>query len=399
MHMAKRQPVLLCSRCEAPFRSQAAFCEECGGPSPWATHEERVAWEVRQWRKSRAGEPERGGQMMLVRTDQGYVPAPVETHYVWDQPLHPEREQDQELATNGHAVNGNGSNGHPTNGHAAAHADSPPVVETGRPVVEPPTPPIVEPPAPPIATAPERSPTPLLIPSSSGDDTVSVSKKAVAVAIAIVLGLPLGGKALDLAKSEPEAAVRKPAAAAPGAPAPIAATRSGFVQISGDAVRYAVLIRNPNKGLSARSVGVSIALLDGRGRLIGSDVERLAGVPAASTIAVAGTADADGRVARLAVRLSLDGFVKDAVRPFTVRSVALSRSGRDLVVRAAVSATRATRGARVVAVHLDAKGGIVGGDVAYVDVPRAPRSVTASVRTSGAAALVRKVQIYVISPR
>ncbi|MFY9586587.1 MAG: hypothetical protein WAT66_03925, partial [Actinomycetota bacterium] len=196
----------------------------------------------------------------------------------------------------------------------------------------------------------------------------------------------------------PEAS-RRPAAAKAGAPAAIAAARSGFLQVSGDAVRYAVLIRNPNRSHAARNVSVSVSLFDAKGRLIGTDVERLPVVFAATTAAVAGTTDVDGRVARLAVRLSSDGFVEVAGTPFAVRSVRLSRNGPDLVVQATLSGGQAVKGARVVAVHLDARGAIVGGDVAYVDIPRSPRSVAAVITTSGAAALVHRVQLYVLAPR
>ncbi len=420
--MAKRQTLLLCSRCEAPFRAQTAFCAECGGPTPWATHEERVAWEVRQWRASRAREPERGAPMMLVRTDEGFQPAPVDprTQYVWDQPLHPEREQ-QETPANGHAANGNGSNGKGSHGHAtpapvAPAAEAPREAPSGEPPVAPPTPPVAPPVAPLVASVPEPAPEPVPLPDvgqppaqtkvptpppveAPRGETVSISKKAVAVAIALAVGLPLGGKALNLAGSEQEAS-RKPGTAAKArAPAALAAARSGYVQLSGDAVRYALLIRNPNRALSAHNVTVSVSLFDAKGRFVGTDVERLPVVFAASTAAIAGTTGVDGRVARLSVRLSSDGFVETRGKPFTVRSVALSRSGRDLVVRAALTAAHATRGARVVAVHLDARGAIVGGDVAYVDIPRSPRSVTAAIRTAGAGARVRRVQVYVLAPR
>jgi hypothetical protein len=49
-----RARVLLCSSCGAggiaPDRS---FCGRCGHPTPWASHEERIAWEVREWRRAR----------------------------------------------------------------------------------------------------------------------------------------------------------------------------------------------------------------------------------------------------------------------------------------------------------------------------------------------------------
>ena len=414
--MAKRQAVPLCSRCDAPFRSQTAFCAECGGPSPWATHDDRVAWEVRQWRASRAREGEHATPMMLVRTDEGFQPAPMDprTQYVWDQPLHPEREEQHAPATG--RGNGNGSNGNRT----GVEAKPIPYAGVTTPAPPPQTAPVLEPapeagpalvPGPLPSPRQMPAPTPVSQPAPAAvaappsadtveahEDQVSVSKKAVAVAIALVLGLPLGGKALNLVGSEPEAS-RRPAAAKAGAPVAIAAARSGFLQVSGDAVRYAVLIRNPNRSHAARNVSVSVSLFDAKGRLIGSDVERLPVVFAGTTGAVAGTTGVDGRVARLAVRLSSDGFVEAAGRPFAVRSVRLSRNGPDLVVRAALSGAKSMKGARVVAVHFDAHGAIVGGDVAYVDIPQSPRSVGAVITTSGAAALVHRVQLYVLAPR
>ena len=378
-----------------------------------------MAWEVRQWRASRAREPERAAPMMLVRTEQGFQPAPIDlrAQYVWDQPLHPEREQQQARA-NGHGTNGNGANGHATNevakpipysGVTTAHpaptsqepesdpapahaADAMPAAPVTQ---EEPAAPTEAVPEPVHRPAPRVQPTPL---EPRSEDTVSISKKAVAVAIVLALGLPLGGKALNLAGSEPEAS-RGPAAAKAGVPAAIAAGRSGFLQVSGDAVRYAVLIRNPNPSHAARNVTVSVSLFDAKGRLVGTDAERLAVVDAGSTAAIAGTTGVDGRVSRLAVRLGSDGFVEGGGTRFTVRSVALSRSGPDLVVRAALSAARATKNARVVVVHLDGRGAIVGGDVAYVDIPRTPRSVSAAIATSGAGARVRRVQVYVLAPR
>ncbi|MFY9589075.1 MAG: hypothetical protein WAT66_16670, partial [Actinomycetota bacterium] len=196
--MAKRQAVPLCSRCEAPFRSQSAFCAECGGPSPWATHDDRVAWEVRQWRASRAREGEHATPMMLVRTDEGFQPAPMDprTQYVWDQPLHPERDQ-QHAPENGHGTNGSGSNGH------GSGVEAKPIPYAGVTTPAPPPAPIaprpepqplpVSAPAPGVAPAPRSAET-----FEAQEDQASVSKKAVAVAIALVLGLPLGGKALNL---------------------------------------------------------------------------------------------------------------------------------------------------------------------------------------------------------
>lgn len=45
--MAK-QARLLCTRCEGRLTEQA-FCPSCGYPTPWATHDERVEYELGQW--------------------------------------------------------------------------------------------------------------------------------------------------------------------------------------------------------------------------------------------------------------------------------------------------------------------------------------------------------------
>lgn len=338
---------------------------------------------------------------MLVKTEDGFQPAPVQhAHYVWDQPLHPEREKDAvtegapahespPTGDNGSGHNGNGYRSVLANGHAAASAVPVPA-PTQTPVPAPERAQPAEPP-PPAAAAPA-------VPAGPArEETVSISKKAVAVAVAIAIGLPLGSKALSLSNGEREAA-RVPAAAAPAAPAPIAAVRSGFMPISGDAVRYAVVIRNPNRALTARAVSVMVSFLDARGRVIGSDVERIPAMYPGAT-AIAGTTDADGRVARVAVRISSDGYVEGPTKPFTVHSVRLSRRGGALVVRAALSGQRAVKRARVVAVHLNAKGAVVGGDVAYVDIPRAPSTSRAAISTSGVGSHVRRVDVYVLAPR
>src|SRR5436189_5801829 len=79
VRVGKGQLVMTCNSCDVPLRSDGPFCEHCGRPTPWATHEERVDWEVRQWRASRTREAGSSGstQMMLVRTEEGYAPAPA----------------------------------------------------------------------------------------------------------------------------------------------------------------------------------------------------------------------------------------------------------------------------------------------------------------------------------
>jgi hypothetical protein len=376
--------------------------------------------------------------MMLVRTDDGFKAAAIDprTQYVWDQPLHPEREQHVAAAAARQAVlqqppqkpseaNGRNGNGHAANGLPARAAASPvtapplappvpegPVFERRAPLDAPVAPapapvapaPALEPHSPqaPIATAPDVEASGMDVAGApdqpAGREGVALSKKAIAVAIALVVGLPLGSKVLNLSGSRSQA-TRAPAVTAPGAPAPLVTPRSGFISIAGDAARYAVLIRNPNKGAAAHGVAVNVALFDADGRLIGTDSDRVSVIPPGGTTAVAGTTDTDGTPARLEVRLTADGFLSGTPsRLFTVRGVKLSRSGAILVVRAAVSAARATRGARIVAVHYDARGAILGGDLTYVDIPRG-HAVAAVVRTSVAAARVHHVDVFVLAPR
>lgn len=47
MARAKQQRVL-CSRCERKL-DDGPYCPSCGYPVPWATHEDRIEWELREW--------------------------------------------------------------------------------------------------------------------------------------------------------------------------------------------------------------------------------------------------------------------------------------------------------------------------------------------------------------
>lgn len=40
----------LCDRCESKIVVGVSFCDHCGWPTQWASHEERTSWEVRQWK-------------------------------------------------------------------------------------------------------------------------------------------------------------------------------------------------------------------------------------------------------------------------------------------------------------------------------------------------------------
>ena len=400
--MGRKQIAVVCESCESPLRSDSPFCSSCGKPTRWATHDERVAWEVRQWRESRQGTAASRGTMMLVRTEAGYEPAPMfAEQYIWDQPLHADRDP---------------ANGHAPAAPAAAAGTAAPEPVAPEPVAPEPVAsepvvaelPVAEPgPAPkPVAPMPFATTTPAA-PSepvhhvADDGDHVTISKKAVAVGIALALGLPLGSRMLAPSSTASRPPAAAPArAAGPITPLALAPARSGFVQVSPDAVRFAVVIRNPNRRLAARDTDVVVTFHDRAGRLIGTAVERLASVPAGRAFAVAGQTGVSARVASLRSRVSVAGFADASNAPaFVVRGTSVSRSRNALVVRTSVAARRGVRGARVVVVHFDRAGRILGGDFTYVDVPAMPRSVPVLVSTSGMSASIRRVEVYVLDPR
>jgi hypothetical protein len=43
----------LCTFCETRLREGEAFCEACGTPTVWASHEQKVAWELERYSKDR----------------------------------------------------------------------------------------------------------------------------------------------------------------------------------------------------------------------------------------------------------------------------------------------------------------------------------------------------------
>ncbi|MEX2558248.1 MAG: hypothetical protein WEB06_21770 [Actinomycetota bacterium] len=61
--MAKAAKVL-CDRCESRITVGVSFCDRCGGPTQWASHQERVGWELTQWqaadRTHAPGSPSKG---------------------------------------------------------------------------------------------------------------------------------------------------------------------------------------------------------------------------------------------------------------------------------------------------------------------------------------------------
>jgi len=52
-----RSSKIECMFCDKKFLAGASLCEHCGRPTQWASHDERVEWEVSQWRQTRAEAP------------------------------------------------------------------------------------------------------------------------------------------------------------------------------------------------------------------------------------------------------------------------------------------------------------------------------------------------------
>jgi len=392
--VGRKQANILCVSCESPLRADSPFCPNCGRPTLWATHDERVEWEVGQWRASRARAEgsKTTTTMMLVRTEAGYEPSAVpREQFIWDQPLHPEREAKPNIHRQSAreappAHNGNGDRAQPSEPQPVE--DAPDVQEPG-----PAAPPVVEQ-LPPPAVA-EASPV-----EDERGTGLGISRKAVAVGILLAVGLPLGGKALDLTRRSrlPVGAPARAATAGSIRPLGLTTSRSGFTQVSPDAARYAVIIRNPNKGFAAYGVSVSVSMYDRSGRLVGSSIEHIAAVPGGGSTAVAGTTGVAGPVAEVRARTAVAGFEPSrSTRSFVVRGVQMSRRGTEIVVRASIIGVNPARNAKLVVVYLDRTGTIVGGDFTYVDVPSARRAATAVVTTSGVSRSAQSVQVYVVT--
>jgi hypothetical protein len=359
----------------------------------WATHDERVEWEVGQWRASRTREDgsKTTTTMMLVRTEAGYEPsAVVREQYIWDQPLHPEREAKPNIhrrsTPEAPAHNGNGTH---------AQAPDPEPVQDAQAVQEqaPVAPPVVE--HRPSTVIAEPSPV-----ESERGTGLGISRKAVAVGLLLAVGLPLSGKALDLARSNRPPVVAPARAATAGSIRPLGlkTSRSGFTQVTPDAARYAVIIANPNKGFAAFGVSVSVSMYDRSGRLVGSSIEHIATVSGGGSTAVVGTTGVAGPVAEVRARTSVAGFEPSrSAYPFVVRGVHMSRRGAGIVVRASVIGVNPVRNAKLVVVYLDRAGKIVGGDFTYVDVPSARRAASTVVTTSGVSRSANHVQVYLVT--
>jgi ribosomal protein L37E len=42
-----------CTRCENKIEEGKSFCKSCGFPTTWASHDEKVEWELHQWEEAR----------------------------------------------------------------------------------------------------------------------------------------------------------------------------------------------------------------------------------------------------------------------------------------------------------------------------------------------------------
>lgn len=72
--MAKAAKVL-CDRCESRITAGVSFCGHCGYPTRWASHEERTAWEVSQWKTAdRSHTP--GSRSQSGRASRRWLPRP-----------------------------------------------------------------------------------------------------------------------------------------------------------------------------------------------------------------------------------------------------------------------------------------------------------------------------------
>ena len=51
--MRKTKNRYLCTFCEARLEEGRSFCAGCGSPTSWASHEEKVGWELQQYERTR----------------------------------------------------------------------------------------------------------------------------------------------------------------------------------------------------------------------------------------------------------------------------------------------------------------------------------------------------------
>jgi hypothetical protein len=170
--------------------------------------------------------------------------------------------------------------------------------------------------------------------------------------------------------------------------------------MNADAVRYAVVVENPNKSFQASGVTVSVTVHDAGGRLVGAATERVVMIPAQSATGIVGAIAVSGPAARIKVKVGAAAFEETlAGSPFRVKGVRLSGDTRRVAIGASISGVRAAKGARVVAVYLDRAGRVVGGDFTFADIPAAPRSADVAITTTGLGSRVVRALIYVLPTR
>jgi hypothetical protein len=76
-----RAPQPTCTYCDTKIAAEAPFCSSCAYPTPWATTEDRTAWEVRQWQryseKNGGSRSPQAPVLVSVRTEPVAAPPPV----------------------------------------------------------------------------------------------------------------------------------------------------------------------------------------------------------------------------------------------------------------------------------------------------------------------------------
>lgn len=76
-----RAPQPTCAYCDGKIGAEVPFCSSCGYPTPWATTEDRTAWEVRQWQqyseKNGGSRSPQAPVLVSVRTEPAAASAPI----------------------------------------------------------------------------------------------------------------------------------------------------------------------------------------------------------------------------------------------------------------------------------------------------------------------------------
>jgi ribosomal protein L37E len=82
-----KKPRFFCTRCEQRVDERKSFCRSCGFPTAWASHDEKVEWELQQWEDARikavpdpvldAQRPRAGARTRLPRRSHASDVVPV----------------------------------------------------------------------------------------------------------------------------------------------------------------------------------------------------------------------------------------------------------------------------------------------------------------------------------